>query len=465
MCSGLLFMGTESISGVYMVKNRINNKIYIGSSAFILRRIKSHLTESSNVNLKNDFIKMGIESFSVTFVELFCKNENETSEEFYDRLLIREQFYLDTILKANSDREYFADHAYNINYMANGPAGITRSAVTRAKYSASMYRRMQCEETKKRIQNTRLKNHNEKIIVTYGSMEAYKYHLKQLKRKRQRERVPVVGHGGIPIACYDENGVFIRKFNNQNHATMEVNGSIGNISRAITNKSLSYGKYWTLYTEDSFNGILIPEKLKYILKDELGNTLGEFLNVFAMSKYIKIDRKTIKNYLNKIVCDKSPFVPVGISMNKAEQRTLLRYTLINRNLFFQCKAFSKKNETLLLIKGHNFNYKDTKRIYKNLKNVSISETENSIQDCLTLSNYKFGKLCNRSVSTGIKIQRALNKIDLIRSDRRTKLVAVKQTRASFFSLALSGSYFLSKNGNVYQRLSNSLTIGISSTMS
>lgn len=160
----------------------------------------------------------------------------------------------------------------------------------------------------------------------------------------------------------------------------------------------------------------------------------------------------------KIVCDKSPFVPVGMSMNKAEQRTLLRYTLINRNLFFQCKAFSKKNETLLFVKGHHFNYKDTKRIYKNLKNASISETENSIQDDLTLSNSKFGRLCNRSASTGIKIQRALNKIDLIRSDRRTKLIAVKQTRASFYALGLNGSYFVANNGNVYQRLTNRVTI-------
>lgn len=167
----------------------------------------------------------------------------------------------------------------------------------------------------------------------------------------------------------------------------------------------------------------------------------------------------------KIVCDKSPFVPVGISMNKAEQRTLLRYTLINRNLFFQCKGFCKKNELLNLVKGVKFNYKDTKRINKALNNASVIETENSITDCMTLSNNKFGNLCNRSASTGTKIQKALNNIGVIRSNKRTKLVAIKQTRASFYSLGLNGSFFFAPNGNVYQRLPNRVSLLTNSTSS
>jgi hypothetical protein len=82
-----------------------------------------------------------------------------------------------------------------------------------------------------------------------------------------------------------------------------------------------------------------------------------------------------------------------------------------------------------------------------------------MQNEITLSNKKFGAICNRSQSTGIKIQKALNELALIVSRSRTKLIDPKRhNRREFFRLELTSSHFLSKSGQVYKRLTNGIKL-------
>ena len=289
----------KNISGVYLIRNKINQKSYVGSSANILTRLKFHLSNPSNPNLKEDIITFGVESFMVSILEFSFKKENQTNEEFYDLLLSREQFYLDNILKATTDKEFFLRNAYNINYLATGPNGITRSAATRVKYSLCKIGKPLNLETIKKIQNTRAKNHKEKIELTYGSMDAYKIHLKKIKAQKHKERKPIVGHGGFPIACYDLKGNFINRFNNQLHARIEYNIAEGNISKAISKGVLCKGMYWRLYNEKSGSTIEVPNLEKFILRDSKGNELGRFKSVLSMAKSIGLHHSTILLYLKK----------------------------------------------------------------------------------------------------------------------------------------------------------------------
>jgi len=64
------------ISGVYLIKNNINNKIYIGCSIDIKRRWRYHIWESQNKNIKSynytihkAMRKYGIENFSFEVIE------------------------------------------------------------------------------------------------------------------------------------------------------------------------------------------------------------------------------------------------------------------------------------------------------------------------------------------------------------------------------------------------------------
>lgn len=150
-------------------------------------------------------------------------------------------------------------------------------------------------------------------------------------------------------------------------------------------------------------------------------------------------------------------VPVAHNTNKQIQRDLLRAVVIKRNLHSQVRQFNQKNNHLQLLKAPNPNYAQVKKLKQLNKEhgANYKLVENSMVDCLTLSNASFGSLCNRSASVGTKIQKTLNQLNLITSHTRTLLVSSQRyTKKAFYALCLDGSHYLSKSGQIYQRLSN-----------
>jgi hypothetical protein len=164
---------------------------------------------------------------------------------------------------------------------------------------------------------------------------------------------------------------------------------------------------------------------------------------------------------NSFFAEKQLMVPIQISYNKAEQRNLLRFATIKRNLHSQSRQFNIKNNALNYRKGLVKTYNEVKTGLRLAKLFPDSTTlENSMQNVLTLSNEKFGSLCNRSQSTGIKIQKAFNELNLIISTARVRLIDPKShNRREFFRLELRSSHFLSKKGQVYKRLTNAIGWG------
>ncbi len=163
---------------------------------------------------------------------------------------------------------------------------------------------------------------------------------------------------------------------------------------------------------------------------------------------------------NEFYRERQLMVPVQISNKKQEQRNFLRFTLIKRNLHTQVTQFNVKSNALNFHKGIIKTYNE---IRSGLRLVKLFPDaialENSMQDELTLSNKKFGSLCNRSQSTGIKIQKALNSLQVLISRSRTKLIDPKKhNRREFFRLELPSSTFLSKQGQVYKRLTNGIRL-------
>lgn len=96
----------SKISGIYIIKCKITNKLYVGQSRNINSRISTHITELfSNTHhcyeLQNDFNKYGLTAFSFEFVEEISSNDNNL-------LISREKFWIGTMLK------YFV--LYNSNF-------------------------------------------------------------------------------------------------------------------------------------------------------------------------------------------------------------------------------------------------------------------------------------------------------------------------------------------------------------
>ena len=110
-------------SGVYQIRNLINNKVYVGSAVDINRRKREHYTQLSkgkhcNQKLQNAYNQYGVENFSFEIVE---------SVEDPQQLISREQYYID---KFNAVNE-----GYNICPIAGNTLGVYPSNESRQKMS------------------------------------------------------------------------------------------------------------------------------------------------------------------------------------------------------------------------------------------------------------------------------------------------------------------------------------------
>ncbi len=146
--------------GIYSIKNRINNKIYIGSSDDIKNRWRNHkiLLENNNhhsIHLQNAWQKYGEHAFLFEIIE----NINDKQQ-----LLIREQHYLDFY------RSYEPENGYNISKFSFSP----------------MKGRNHTEETKKHLS---INNSGDKHWA-YGKnlSQEHKDKISSIKRKISKEQ-------------------------------------------------------------------------------------------------------------------------------------------------------------------------------------------------------------------------------------------------------------------------------------
>jgi group I intron endonuclease len=139
-------------SGIYQIKNIINNKIYIGSSVNIGRRLKDHIwflsaNQHSNAKLQAAWNKYKEASFSMSAIE-FCDK---------DDLLIREQYYIDTLLpKYNIKPRAGTNIGYKVSEKTKKMKSriskrMWKNPVTRGKIMAAI---LSPEERKRRSEST-----------------------------------------------------------------------------------------------------------------------------------------------------------------------------------------------------------------------------------------------------------------------------------------------------------------------
>lgn len=115
-----------ALSGIYAIKNVINNKSYIGSAVCFKNRFKTHKSllkrnAHHSIKLQRAWNKYGEDSFEFSILEIVEDKEH---------LLSREQHYLDLTDSAKSK-------GYNICLKAGSMLGMKQSAETKAKISAA----------------------------------------------------------------------------------------------------------------------------------------------------------------------------------------------------------------------------------------------------------------------------------------------------------------------------------------
>lgn len=287
------------ISGIYEIKNIINNKIYIGSAINLEKRKKEHFydlrkNKHHNRYLQRSFNKYGENSFKFEVIEYI---------ENVDLLIAQEQHYIDKN----------KDILYNIAPIAGSNLYVYKSEKTKKQISDNLKGRKLSEEHKQNISkgllegNTawrgkhlpeEMKDKISNTLTGYKHSDEAKYNMS-------------IGHKGVllgeknPMAIFLENDVIKIKemiFNKMNNTEIAQlfkvsNHIIWNIRRNktwthiqldyITNEELAkiephkltreatYGFYGKKHTEEAKNKISQSKKGKHIGENSHMSKLNE----------------------------------------------------------------------------------------------------------------------------------------------------------------------------------------------
>lgn len=128
----------KKASGIYIIRNLINSKVYVGSAVCLRKRYRSHLGAlirgaHSNIKLQNAVRKYGLQSFSFDLLEL-CSLAD---------LVAKEQEWLDRLEVVNT--------GYNIAPVAGSVFGLKATEETKKKMSIARMGRICSTETRKKI--------------------------------------------------------------------------------------------------------------------------------------------------------------------------------------------------------------------------------------------------------------------------------------------------------------------------
>lgn len=157
-------------SGIYIIKNKINNKIYVGKAIDIYRRIKDHVTalntknKNENPHLINAWHKYGRENFTYYVIEYL----NDTDRLTLDvKLKERELYWMNELNSLDQDKGY--------NLRLDSESGLIVSNETREKMKESQLKRYKNEEERIKQSETMIKLRKDRPELYEESKEKLAY--------------------------------------------------------------------------------------------------------------------------------------------------------------------------------------------------------------------------------------------------------------------------------------------------
>ncbi len=205
-------------SGIYVITNLVNNKIYIGSTVKLYNRAYEHLRtlkkgEHKNHHLQSSYNKYGEINFQFDLIE-YCDKEE---------LLEREQIWID-----------FFKPDYNIDIVAGSTLGIKLKPLT--------------EKRKKEISIFNIKR--------WSSYTVEERMLLNKKISKGRMGVKVIPesaknmnqHCNKPVLQFDKQGNFIKEWKSYRQSERETGAH--HVSHVCNNKRKTSGGFIWKYKEE-----------------------------------------------------------------------------------------------------------------------------------------------------------------------------------------------------------------------
>lgn len=193
--------------GIYLIKNILNNKVYIGSSVNVERRFQEHLralrrNKHFNRKFQFSFNKNGESNFEFKILKELNEISNlEEIETLYIRLY----------------KSFDYSNGYNTLIVGSSPLGIKRSEETKLNMSKAQKGRIITEEARIKISNT-LKGHT----YNKGIPKTKEHSLKVSKTLKEKyPKGSKVGRAK-PVYQYTLDNIFINEYHSIEKAAIEV---------------------------------------------------------------------------------------------------------------------------------------------------------------------------------------------------------------------------------------------------
>lgn len=228
-----------NMKGIYKIKNKLNNKVYIGSSIKLEAREQRHfknLLEGSHHSnkLQNSYNKYGFENFIFEIVESYGEIDNNS-------LIDREQYWIDFY------NSYY--DGYNCRPKAKNNYGHKHSEETKQLMSKlnsgennGMYGKKLSKETKEKIRQKLLgRKFSEETIEKKRKSALNRLHTTETKLKQSRIKK------SKPILQLDNNFNIIKEWYSKREILRELNIRVDYV---VKNKSKKKCDFYWVYKDE-----------------------------------------------------------------------------------------------------------------------------------------------------------------------------------------------------------------------
>jgi len=156
----------------------------------------------------------------------------------------------------------------------------------------------------------------------------------------------------------------------------------------------------------------------------------------------------------------SPLIAVEYNNDKNKQILNIQFTRLLKNFRQQQYITNLKSEIIKLQEDNFISPKEAKKLIQKRNAYLQNTTPERTEDYYSISNKGLATLVNRrSITTGNKIQKKLNAVGLIKSEKNIEIVSKdKLNLRAFYGLCYPSNYFLGKDGLVRKRKPNKISI-------
>lgn len=228
----------EKLSGIYKITCLLNGVCYIGQSVDLTRRVRQHKTDLKNNRhhnkyLQNLFNKYKSDNFSFDVIELCDISQLDERERYWIA------YYGGVESKANCNWESGGHHLKTYSQELRQVQSLSHKGQHSSPNTQFKKGRKPWNTGKKFSDEYR-----QKLSQVHLGKKQSKETKKKLSLVSKGKRLGKERYNAIPIACYDDLGNLIKRYECISQASKENCVSTTSISKAITKNKKCRGYYW-----------------------------------------------------------------------------------------------------------------------------------------------------------------------------------------------------------------------------